>query len=77
MKSSRGSLQRFYIIVVSGMVVFSLLTYLPAEVIANGVTVPAVLWGICAFVCFVTIVLTYLFDSMISVIIRRRGKWHR
>ena len=77
MKSSRGSLQRFYVTVVSGMVVFSLLTYLPAKVVINGVTTSAVIWGTCAFICFEIIVLTFLFDSMISVIIRRRGKWHR
>ena len=77
MKSSRGSLQRFYIIVVSGMVVFSLLTYLPAEVVANGVTIPAVIWGTCAFICFEIVVLTFLFDNMINVVIRRRRKWRK
>ena len=67
-------LRGFYTIVVLGMVVFSLLTKLPSEVIANDVTYQGAIWGMMAYLCFVLLVFTYLFETVYDKLEKRRKK---
>lgn len=67
-------LRGFYATVVLGMVVFSLLTKLPSEEIANDVTYQGVIWGMMAYLCFVLLAFTYLFETVYDALEKRRKK---
>jgi len=67
-------LRGFYVVVSLGTVVFSLLTYLPAEKWMNDVTFQGIIWGMCAYLCFVLLAFTYLLETVYDEIVKRRKR---
>ena len=73
LRSVQG-LTGFYAIITFGMVVFSLLAYLPSEEWANDVTLQGAIWGMMAHICFVLLAFTYLLEAVYDKLEERRRK---
>jgi len=73
LRSVQG-LRGFYVIIAFGVVVYSLLTYLPSEEWMLDVTCRGAIWGMMAYICFVLLVFTYLFEAVYNELEKRRKK---